>query len=97
MSEADRAALHARHPDALLLSARSPEDVAALRDSLVAFFDTMMVEDRIVVPYAKQGLLGEVYETARVLSETYEATGRVMTLRGLPGAIARLRKTVAAA
>jgi len=96
VSEADRAALHARHPNAILLSANSAEDVAALRESIIAFFETAMVEDELVLPYAKQGLLNDVYENARVLSEDYDATGRIMKVRGLPGAIARLRRTLAA-
>ena len=95
MSEADRAALRAKYPDALLLSAKSPADVAALREMIVAFFEAAMVDDQIVLPYAKQGLLGDVYENARVLSEDYDTTGRIMKVRGLPGAIARLRRTLA--
>jgi hypothetical protein len=78
ISEADRAALRAKYPDAILLSAKSPGDVAALRVMIVAFFEAAMVEDQIVLPYAKQGLLGDVYETARVLSEDYDTTGRIM-------------------
>ena len=96
VSEADRAALRAKHPDAILLSAKSPEDVAALRETIIAFFEAAMVEDQFVLPYAKQGLLGDVYENARVLSEDYDTTGRIMKVRGLPGAIARLRRTLAA-
>jgi GTP-binding protein HflX len=96
VSEADRAVLRAKHPDAILLSANSPEDVAALRESIIAFFETAMVEDQLVLPYGKQGLLNDVYENARVLSEAYDATGRIMQVRGLPGAIARLRRTLAA-
>ena len=96
VSEADRAALRAKHPDAILLSAKSPEDVTALRETIIAFFEAAMVEDQLVLPYAKQGLLGDVYENARVLSEDYGATGRIMKVRGLPGAIARLRRTLAA-
>jgi GTP-binding protein HflX len=95
VSEADRAALRAKHSDAILLSAKSPEDVAALRETIIAFFDTAMVEDQLVLPYTKQGLLSEVYENARVLSEDYDTTGRIIRLRGLPGAIARLRRTIA--
>jgi GTP-binding protein HflX len=95
VSEADRAALRAKHPDAILLSAKSPEDVAALRETIIAFFEAAMVEDQIVLPYAKQGLLSEVYENARVLSEDYDSTGRILKVRGLPGAIARLRRTLA--
>jgi GTPase len=96
VSEADRAGLREKHPDAILLSAKSPEDIAALRETIVAFFESSMVEDQLVLPYAKQGMLSEVYEHARVLSEDYDTTGRIMTVRGLPGAIARLRRTLAA-
>jgi GTP-binding protein HflX len=31
-----------------------------------------------------------------VLSEEYDSTGRIMKIRGLPGAVARLRRTLAA-
>lgn len=68
---AGRAALMEKHPDAILLSAHAPEDVSALRDTIIAFFEAAMVEDVLVLPYAKQGLIGEVYESARVLSEEY--------------------------
>jgi GTP-binding protein HflX len=95
VSAADRAALRAAHPDAILLSAKSPADVAALRETIIAFFESAMVDDQIVLPYAKQGLLADVYDNARVLSEDYDTTGRIMQVRGLPGAIARLRRALA--
>ena len=62
--------------------------MAALRETIIAFFEAAMVEDQFVLPYAKQGLLGDVYANARVLSEDYDSTGRIMKVRGLPGAIA---------
>src|SRR3954447_6487700 len=83
-------------PDAILLSAHAPEDVSALRDIIVEFFEAAMVEDVLVLPYAKQALIGEVYESARVLSEEHDETGRVLKVRGLPGAIARLRRSLVA-
>ena len=95
VNEEDRAALREKHPDAILLSASSAADVAALRETIIAFFEASMVEDELMLPYAKQGLLSDVYENARVLSEDYDATGRVMRVRGLPAAIARLRRTLA--
>jgi GTP-binding protein HflX len=96
VSEPEREALREKHPDAIMLSARSPEDVAALRESIIAFFETSMVDDQLVLPYAKQGMLSDVYENTRVLSEDYDITGRVMTVRGLPGAIASLKRALAA-
>jgi GTP-binding protein HflX len=95
VDEAERAALLEKHPDAILLSAHAPEDVTALRETIIAFFEAMMVEDELILPYAKQGLIGEIYETARVLSEDHTETGRVLKIRGLPGAIARLQRGLA--
>ncbi len=96
VTPAARAALLEKHPDAILLSAHAPEDVSALRDTIIAYFEAAMVEDVLVVPYAKQNLIGEVYESARVLSEDYNESGRVLNVCGLPGAIARLRRSVGA-
>jgi GTPase len=96
VSEADRTSLRAKHPEAILLSAKSSEDIAALRETIVAFFEAAMVEDQLVLPYAKQGLLSDVYENARVLSEEYDIAGRILKVRGLPGAIVRLRRALAA-
>ena len=92
-----RAALLEKHPDAIQLSAHAPEDVAALRDTIIAFFEAEMIDDVLILPYAKQGLIGEVYESARVLSEDYDETGRVLHVRGLPGAITRLKRSLTAA
>jgi len=91
-----RAALAEKHPDAIMLSAHAPGDVSALRDTIIAFFEAALVEDVLLLPYAKQGLIGEVYDSARVLSEEYDETGRVLKVRGLPSAITRLRRSLAA-
>ncbi len=94
IADTDRAALRAKHPEAILVSAKSPPDVAALRETIIGFFESGMVEDELVLPYAKQSLLGEIYDNARVLSEEYDAGGRILKVRGLPGAIARLRRAL---
>ncbi len=90
-----RVTLAEKHPDAILLSAHASDDVSNLRDSIIAFFEEAMVEDVMILPYAKQGLIGEVYDSTRVLSEEYNDIGRVLTVRGLPGALARLRRLLA--
>jgi GTP-binding protein HflX len=92
---AARAALLEKHPDAILLSAHLPEDVSALRDTIIAFFEAAMVEEVLMLPYAKQGLIGEIYDSVRVLSEVHDETGRALTVRGLPGAIIRLQRSLA--
>ena len=47
-----------------------------------------MVEAELLVPYAKQKLLGEVYDNARVVAEEYGEAGVAMRIRGLPAAVA---------
>ena len=93
LDEAARSSLRERFPGAILLSAHAPEDVAALRRSMLDFFEAEMVEAELLIPYASQGRLGEVYENARVLSETFDEAGRRLRVRSMPGAIARLTRS----
>jgi GTP-binding protein HflX len=92
LDEATRRGLQARFPEALLLSAHAPEDVAALRQRLLDFFEAQMVEADLRIPYARQGLIAEVYESARVLSETFDEAGRNVRVRSLPGVVSKLAR-----
>ena len=76
----------------MLLSAHDPGDVEALKQRVVAFFETKMVQESLHIPYSKQALLGDVYESARVVAEEYDESGTRLTVRGLPAAIARLKR-----
>jgi GTPase len=86
-------ALKAAHPDALLVSAHRPEDVTRLRGDILTFFEASMVEADLVIPYSRQGRIGEVYEHTTVVSQAYDETGSRLRVRGLPGAIARLTRS----
>jgi GTP-binding protein HflX len=90
LDEAARRELREKFPGAILLSAHAPEDVAALRQAVLDFFEAQMVEADLLIPYASQGLVGEVYETARVLSEAFDEAGRRVRVRSMPGVVARL-------
>jgi GTP-binding protein HflX len=81
-----------RNENAIVLSAHDPGDVAKLRQTILAFFEAKMIEEDLVVPYARQGLIGEVHENARVIAEDYDESGARLRVRGLPAAIARLRR-----
>lgn len=84
-------ALLLRHPQALVLSAHRPEDVTRLREHILQTFDAQMEDAELLIPYAAQNRLGEVYEQSRVVTERFDEEGRHLTVRGLPGAVARLR------
>jgi GTP-binding protein HflX len=97
LNKADRLDTDARErlarqwPDALLLSARDPQDVAALRARLVAFSHRDRVEAELLVPYAKQRVVGEAHSCAQVLAETHDEQGTRLRVRATPQALARLR------
>ncbi|NVJ05920.1 GTPase HflX [Myxococcus sp. AM001] len=90
LDAAAKEALLAKHPDALMLSAHLPDDVAMLRKNIIAFFESSMVEADLVIPYARQGRIGEVYEHTTVVSQSHDESGSRLRVRGLPGAIAKL-------
>ncbi len=96
LNDKERKALSGEFPEAIQLSAKDPQDIASLREMIIAFFDSTMVEGEILVPYAKQNLLGEVYEHARVIGEDYDETGARLRLRAQPAALARLEQILLA-
>src|SRR3954470_14392759 len=90
LDAAAQEALRSKHPEAMLLSAHRPEDVGLLRERILGSFAASMVDADLVIPYAAQSRISEVYEHTTVLSEAFDESGRKLRVRGLPGAIARL-------
>jgi GTP-binding protein HflX len=84
-------ALLARWPDAVVMSARRPEDVGHLRARLVAFFARDMVEDDLHVPYDRQQLRGEIFAACEVLGERYTDDGVVFRVRAPLALLEKLR------
>jgi GTP-binding protein HflX len=91
LEEERRAALAQAYPQALLLSAKSADDVAGLRERIVAFFEREMVEEEILVPYVRQRMVSEIHASCRVLAEACDLEGTRLRVRGRPEVVARLR------
>jgi GTP-binding protein HflX len=85
-----RAQLLERWPDAIVLSARNPDDVAKLRLTLVDFFSRDLVEDEVRVPYDRQHLRGDIYTHTQVLEERYDEQAVIFRVRAHPTQLARL-------
>jgi GTP-binding protein HflX len=81
--------------DVLVISAHDPADIARLREAIASFFEASMIEANLHVPYAKQSLLGQIYENVRVVAEDYDERGTRLRVRGIPAAIARLEHAFA--
>jgi GTPase len=78
-------------PDAWFISAKNPDDVAQVRERLIAFFESEFVEAELVVPYDRQRWVSEMHEAGRVLEERYEEQGVVVRLRADAQTVEKLR------
>jgi GTP-binding protein HflX len=88
----DEAALLAKHPGAVVMSARREGDVAKLRQAIVAFFQKDLVEAELFLPWSAQKLRGEIFANLQVLEERAGGEGATLRVRGEPEAVKRLRK-----
>jgi GTP-binding protein HflX len=85
------ARLAKKWPEALVMSARVPGDVAHLRQTLIDFFARQLVEEELRIPYDRQELRGQIFEHCQVLEERYEENVVVFRVRADPAHLARLR------
>jgi GTP-binding protein HflX len=95
LDAAARAELGIEYPDAIQLSAKDSADVAALRETIIAYFASTMIEAELVVPYSKQKLVAEIYEAAQVLSEEYDEAGAKVRIKADAATVARLESLIA--
>jgi GTPase len=86
----DEAALRARYPGCIVMSAKREGDIAKLREAIVAFFDRRLVEAELFLPWSEQKLRGEIFATCTVLEERTGGEGTFLRVRGEPAAVKRL-------
>jgi len=89
------AALRASYPGCIVMSARRPDEVAALRSAIVAFFRQDLVEAELFLPWSAQQLRGEIYSNCQVLEERADEAGARFTVRGEPEMLRRLGEQLA--
>jgi GTP-binding protein HflX len=89
--EAATRALAERWPEAIVLSARRPGEVAQLHERLVSFFTRDLVEGEVRVPYDRQQLRGEIFAACEVLAESYDEAGVIFRVRARPELLERLQ------
>jgi GTP-binding protein HflX len=82
-------------PNAWFLSAHDAGDIAALREKIVAFFESSYVGAELAVPYSNQRLVAEMHEAGRVEGERYEEDAVYVRFRAEPETIQRFRAKLA--
>jgi GTP-binding protein HflX len=90
-----KAELEREFPDAVILSARSPQDIAMLHARIVAFFEAQMQEAEFVIPYNQQRQVQVLHERSRVLEERYDEAGARLRVRAPVEVLASLRREFA--
>jgi len=91
------AALRAKYPDCVVMSARRPDEVARLRQTIVTFFQRDHVEAELFLPWSAQQLRKEIFASCEVLAERADGEGAFFQVRGERGAVDGLRERFALA
>ena len=86
------AALRAKHPDCIVMSARRPDDVAKLHAAIVAFFRRDLIEGELLVPWSAQHLRGEIFQHCEVVEERADAEGAFFRVRAAREVLERLQE-----
>jgi len=86
------AALRAQYPDCIVMSARRPDEIATLRQTIIAFFQQDRVEAELFLPWSAQQLRGQIYASCEVLAERADGDGAFFRVRGESSAIEALRE-----
>jgi len=84
------ALLHERYPGCVVISARRPADVQALRERLVGFFRESLVAAELFLPWSAQQRRGDIYTRCQVLAERSDEQGTYLQVRGEPAYVRRL-------
>ncbi len=82
-------------PEAFALCAKNPDDIRALQDKILTYFESNMIEKEILIPYSVQGVLGDIRNNMRVLGERYDEAGVYLTLKSNPESLLKLEKDLA--
>jgi GTP-binding protein HflX len=79
-------------PDAVMISTRDKDDLKNLREKMLSYFESDMVDEDLFIPYTAKGIIGEVRSKMRVLSESYNEIGTTLKVRASQTALDQLKK-----
>jgi GTPase len=88
--------LREKYPDCIVMSAKRPDDVAKLHQTIVAFFQQDLIEAELFLPWSAQQWRGKIYASCQVLEERSDNDGAFLMVRGEAEAINKLREQVQA-
>lgn len=88
LSDEERVSLASEYPNSILISTRNPEDLKNLRNKILSYFESEMVDEDLFIPYLVQGaIIGNIRARVRVLTESYNELGVTLKIRATPEAV----------
>lgn len=86
--------LRCEFPDGVFMSAHNLDDIAILRKKILEFFEAGMVREKMVIPYDKGNILGQLRTRAEIINESYNEKGTEVIFRTFPDTLAWLKKSL---
>ncbi len=86
--------LRCEFPDGVFMSAHNLDDIAILRKKILEFFERGMVREKMVIPYDKGNILGQLRTRAEIINESYSEKGTEVIFRTFPDTLAWLKKSL---
>ena len=96
LGEEARSELAIAFPDAILMSAKDPRDVAMLRERLVEHFAGASEEAELLVPWSRHGVVHDLHARCRVIDEQHDEDGTRIRVRAPAAIIDELRRELSA-
>lgn len=95
LTDEEKVVLANEFPDAIFLSTRDKDDLQKLREKIMGYFESDMVDEDIFIPYLVQGVIGDVRAKMRVLAEEYNELGVTLKVRAPQENIEAVKKKIA--
>jgi GTP-binding protein HflX len=90
------ALLRAQFPDCVVMSAKKPDDVSAMHETIRKFFQRDLVEVELFLPWSAQQLRGKIFANCEVVSERADNDGAFLLVRGEESIIKSLQDQLSA-
>ncbi len=81
-------------PDALFISTRRPEDIKRLREKILSYFESDMVDEDLFIPYTAKGIIGDIRAKMRVLGESYDEKGVTLKVRASTDRLDQIKRKI---
>jgi GTP-binding protein HflX len=88
------AELQLEYPEAIFISTRNSDDIKMLREKILSYFESDMLDEDIFIPYTAKGIIGDIRAKMRVLAESYDEKGVTLKVRANQEKIKQLRKKI---